>query len=210
MRNYLRCQSFCVIVNIYLYKNLGEELQASSIILYKYKYILVKNFGRRTLREVNHSVWLTSRRVPRPKFFRKQNNKNFKNVPSPGVFLFCFFFLLSISSSVLSTELYDIHCIDSIHSKQLCVVLHFKVLCRAVVSLQFCFETNMDNCVIGLWQVSSAQDLRKQESLREFYRGHFCLCNPCGRVVFINKFVGRHENFFYCKYTLERKTRCNE
>ena len=65
-------------------------------------------------------------------------------------FFFFFFFLLSISSSVLSTELYNIHCIDSIHSKQLCVVLHFKVLCRAVVSLQFCFETYMDNCVIGL------------------------------------------------------------
>ena len=41
----------------------------------------------------------------------------------------------------------------------------------------------------------------KQESLREFYRGHFCLGNPRGRVVFINKFVGRHENLFYCKYS---------
>ena len=50
----------------------------------------------------------------------------------------------------------------------------------------------------------------KQESLREFYRGHFCLGNPSGRVVFINKFVGRHENLFYCKYSLEMKTRCNE
>ena len=66
------------------------------------------------------------------------------------MFFFFFFFLLSISSSVLSTELYDIHCIESIHSKQLCVVLHFKVLCRAVVSLPFCFEIYMDNCVIGL------------------------------------------------------------
>ena len=25
-----------------------------------------------------------------------------------------------------------------------------------------------------------------------------------------NKFVGRHENLFYCKYSLEMKTRCNE
>ena len=52
--------------------------------------------------------------------------------------------------------------------------------------------------------------LNKQESLREFYRGHFCLGNLRGRVVFINKFVGRHENLFYCKYSLEMKTRCNE
>ena len=66
------------------------------------------------------------------------------------MFFIFYFFLLNISSSVLSTELYDIYYIDSIHSKQLCVVLHFKVLCRAVVSLQFCFETYMDNCVIGL------------------------------------------------------------
>ena len=52
---------------------------------------------------------------------------------------------------VFFTEhLYDIHCIDSIHSKQLCVVRQFKVLCRAVVSLQFCFEIYMDNCVIDL------------------------------------------------------------
>ena len=50
----------------------------------------------------------------------------------------------------------------------------------------------------------------KQESLREFYWGHFCLGNPRGRVFFINKFVGRHENLFYCKYSLEMKTRCNE
>ena len=52
--------------------------------------------------------------------------------------------------------------------------------------------------------------IKKQESLREFYQGHFCLGNPRGRVVFINKFVGRHENLFYCKYSLEMKTRCNE
>ena len=37
---------------------------------------------------------------------------------------------------------------------------------------------------------------KEQESLCEFYRGHFCLGNPRGRVVFINKFVGRHENLF--------------
>ena len=36
----------------------------------------------------------------------------------------------------------------------------------------------------------------KLESLREFYRGHFCLGNPRGRVVVIDKFVGRHENRF--------------
>ena len=29
-------------------------------------------------------------------------------------------------------------------------------------------------------------------------------------VFFINKFAGRHENLFYCKYSLEMKTRCNE
>ena len=52
--------------------------------------------------------------------------------------------------------------------------------------------------------------LLKQESLCEFYRGHFGLGNLRGRVVFINKFVGRHENLFYCKYSLEMKTRCNE
>ena len=49
--------------------------------------------------------------------------------------------------------------------------------------------------------------LIKQESLREFYWGHFCLGNPHGRVLFINKFVGQHENLFYCKYPLEMKTR---
>ena len=51
---------------------------------------------------------------------------------------------------------------------------------------------------------------KEQGSLCEFYRGHFCLGNPRGRVVFINMFVGRHENLFYCKYSLEMKTRCNE
>ena len=54
------------------------------------------------------------------------------------------------------------------------------------------------------------KSIKIQESPREFYRGHFCLVNPRGRVVFLNKFVGRHENLLYYKYSLEMKTRCNE
>ena len=54
------------------------------------------------------------------------------------------------------------------------------------------------------------------ESLREFYRGHrvlpwqptFTLASI--RVVYINKFVARHENLFYCKYSLEKKKTSNE
>ena len=52
--------------------------------------------------------------------------------------------------------------------------------------------------------------LIKRESLREFYRGHFCLGNPrftlaCIRVVYMNKFVALHENLFYRKFSLLRK-----
>ena len=51
----------------------------------------------------------------------------------------------------------------------------------------------------------------ERESLREFYRGYFCLGNPRFdtlayiRVVYINKFFARHENLFYRKYSLEKK-----
>ena len=53
------------------------------------------------------------------------------------VFFIFYFFLLNISSSVLSTELYDIHYIDSIHSKQLCVVLHFTNIAKLGDSASF-------------------------------------------------------------------------
>ena len=58
-------------------------------------------------------------------YFQKQNNRSFKNVLSLGVFLNCAH-LLNISGCILSSELYDIHCIDCIHSKQLCFVLFIR------------------------------------------------------------------------------------
>ena len=30
----------------------------------------------------------------------------------------------------------------------------------------------------------------------------------CIRVIYINKFVARHENLFYCKYFSEKKKQC--
>ena len=53
------------------------------------------------------------------------------------MFFIFYFFLLNISSSVLSTELYDIHYIDSTHSKQLCVVLHFTNIAKLGDSASF-------------------------------------------------------------------------
>ena len=60
--------------------------------------------------------------------------------------------LLNISSCVLSTELYDIHCINSSTQQVVMFCLVHKVLCRAVVSLQSCFEIYMFN----YWFVTNA------------------------------------------------------
>ena len=65
------------------------------------------------------------------------------------------------------------------------------------------------------WIILEASIECQRESLREFYRDHFCLGNPRFdtlayiKVVYINKFVARHENLFYRKYSLEKKTTSN-
>ena len=91
-------------------------------------------------------------------------------------------------------------------------VVHHNII--KIISMFYTVEALVKKSVVTgagcLQEYYCSVPLVEQESLREFYRGHFCLGNPHGKVVFINKFVRRHENLFYCKYSLEMKTRCNE
>ena len=73
--------------------------------------------------------------------------RQFRRLSGRLLFLYCAH-LLNILSCVLSTELYDTHCIDSINSKQLFFCLIHKVLCGAVVSLQTCLEIFIDFLLI--------------------------------------------------------------